>query len=81
MRETIEQRAGEALRAEDLGPIIERQVGGFQNGVPFVYTLASSRAVPKNALWWIRDWEESGFPAIFLEAGPKSPGWGERFRQ
>ena len=34
--ETVEQRAGEALRAEDLGPLIERQVGGDQDGAPFV---------------------------------------------
>ena len=73
VRETVEQRAGEALRAEDLGPIVEKQVGGCQNGAPLVYTLASSRAVPKTVLRWIRAWGESGFPAIFL--GPSQhPG-------
>ena len=68
--EPVQQRAGEALRAEDLGPIVEGKIGGYQNRARLVYTLASSRAVPKAVLRWIRAWGESGFPAIFL--GPSS---------
>ena len=34
--EPVQQRAGEALRTEHLGPLIERQVGGDQDGAPFV---------------------------------------------
>ena len=33
---TIQQRAGEPLRPEDLGPLVEGQVGGDQNGAAFV---------------------------------------------
>ena len=71
--EPVQQRAGGALRAEDLGPIVEGKIGGYQNRARLVYTLASSRAVPKAVLRWIRAWGESGFPAIFL--GPSQhPG-------
>ena len=34
--ETVQQRAGEALRSEHLGPLVEGQVGGDQDGAPFV---------------------------------------------
>ena len=34
--EPVQQRAGEALRTEDLGPLIEGQVGGDQDGAPLV---------------------------------------------
>ena len=34
--ETIQQRAGEPLRPEDLGPLVEGQIGGHQGGAPFV---------------------------------------------
>ena len=34
--ETIQQRAGEPVRPEDLGPLVEGQVGGHQDGAPFV---------------------------------------------
>ena len=34
--ETVQQRAGEALRSEHLGPLVEWQVGGHQDGAPFV---------------------------------------------
>ena len=34
--ETVEQSAGEPFRAEDLGPLVEGQVGGHQDGAPFV---------------------------------------------
>ena len=34
--EPVQQRAGEALRAEDLGPLIEGQVGGHHDGAPLV---------------------------------------------
>ena len=33
MRETVEERAGEAFRAEDRRPFIERQVAGDERGV------------------------------------------------
>ena len=36
MGEAVQQRSGEAFRAEDLGPFVEGQVGGDQDGVPFV---------------------------------------------
>ena len=34
--ETVQQRAGEPFRPEDLGPLVEGQVGGHQDGAPFV---------------------------------------------
>ena len=34
--ETVQQRAGEAVRAKHLSPLIERQVGGDQDGAPLV---------------------------------------------
>ena len=34
--EAVQQRSGEAFRAEDLGPFVEGQVGGDQDGAPLV---------------------------------------------
>ena len=34
--EPVQQRAGEALRAEDLGPFVEGQFGGHHDGAPHV---------------------------------------------
>ena len=34
--EPVQQRAGEALRAEDFGPFVERQVGGHHDGTALV---------------------------------------------
>ena len=34
--EPVQQRAGEALRPEDLGPLVEGQVGGHQDGAALV---------------------------------------------
>ena len=34
--EAVQQRAGESFRPEDLGPLIEGEVGGDQDGAPFV---------------------------------------------
>ena len=34
--EAVQQCAGEPFRPEDLGPLVERQVGGDQDGAPFV---------------------------------------------
>ena len=34
--ETVQQRAGAAFRAKHLGPLIERQVGGDQDGAALV---------------------------------------------
>ena len=34
--EPVQQRAGEAFRSEHLGPLVERQVGGDQDGTPLV---------------------------------------------
>ena len=34
--EPVQQRPGQPLRAEDLGPFVEGQVGGDQDGAPFV---------------------------------------------
>ena len=36
MGEAVQQRSVEALRTEDLGPLIEGQVGGDQDGAPLV---------------------------------------------
>ena len=32
--ETVQQRAGEAFRSEDLGPFFEGEIGGNQDGAP-----------------------------------------------
>ena len=34
--EAVQQSAGETLRAEDLGPFVEGQVGGHHDGAPLV---------------------------------------------
>ena len=34
--ESVQQGSGEALGAEDVGPFVEGQVGGDQDGAPFV---------------------------------------------
>ena len=34
--EPVQQRAGEAFRPEDLGPLIEWEVGGHHDGTPLV---------------------------------------------
>ena len=34
--EAVQQRAGEVLRSEHLGPLVEEQVGRHQDGAPFV---------------------------------------------
>ena len=34
--EPVQQRAGEPLRAEDLGPFVEGQIGGHHDGAPLV---------------------------------------------
>ena len=34
--EAVQQCAGEMLRPEDLSPLVEGQVGGHQDGAPFV---------------------------------------------
>ena len=34
--EAVQQRAGEAPRSEDPGPLVEREVGGHQDGAPLV---------------------------------------------
>ena len=36
MGEPVQQRPGQPLRAEDLGPFVEWQVGGDQDGAPLV---------------------------------------------
>ena len=33
--EPVQQRSGQPLRSEDLGPFVEGQVGGHQDGAPF----------------------------------------------
>ena len=32
--EPVQQRAGQPLRAEDLGPFVEGQIGGHHDGAP-----------------------------------------------
>ena len=34
--ETVQQRSGQAFRPEDPGPLVEREVGGHQDGAPLV---------------------------------------------
>ena len=34
--EPVQQSSGEALRAEDLGPLVEGQIGGDQDGASLV---------------------------------------------
>ena len=34
--EAVQQGAGQPLRAEDLGPLVEGKVGGHQDGAPLV---------------------------------------------
>jgi hypothetical protein len=36
MGEPVEKRAGQPFRAEDLGPLVERQVAGDQSGGAFI---------------------------------------------
>ena len=42
--ESVQQRAGEPFRAEDLSPLVERQIGGRLVGSP----LSQPRAGPVN---------------------------------
>ena len=41
--EAFQQGSGEAFRAEYLGPFVERQVGGDQDGSPFVALAKTSK--------------------------------------
>ena len=41
--EPVQQSAGEALRAEHVGPLVEGQVGGDQNGTPLVRWMGTRR--------------------------------------
>ena len=34
--ETVQQRSGQWFRAEDIGPLVEEQVGGHHDGAPLV---------------------------------------------
>ena len=34
--ETVQQRSGQAFRPEHLGPLVEREIGGHQDGAPLV---------------------------------------------
>ncbi len=36
MGEPIQQRAGEAFRAKDFRPLVERGIGGYEDGAPLV---------------------------------------------
>ena len=36
MSEAVQQRAGEAFLAEDIGPLVEGEVGRYQGGAPLV---------------------------------------------
>jgi len=42
--EAVEQRAGEALGSEGLGPLVERQVTGDQRGAALVAVVSG--------MWW-----------------------------
>ena len=41
--EAVQQRSGETLRAEHLGPLVERQVGGYQDGSTLVALAGISK--------------------------------------
>ena len=47
--EPVQQRAGEAFRSEDRSPLVEGQVGGDQDGAPFV-------ALAPTAMTFSRRW-------------------------
>ena len=51
MGEPVQQRPGEALRSEDLGPFVERQVGGDQDGASLV-ALAEDLEQQYRPRWW-----------------------------
>ena len=34
--EPVQQRAGEAFRAKDFRPLVEREIGGYEDGAPLV---------------------------------------------
>ena len=36
MGEAVKKGPGETFRPEDLGPLVEGQIGGYQDGSPFV---------------------------------------------
>ena len=42
--EVVQQRSGEAFRAEDLGPLVEGKVGGRQDGIPLVALAEDSKS-------------------------------------
>ncbi len=57
MGEAVEERAGEALAAEDLGPFIEGEVAGDEGGTAFVAlgeeSAASTVRCPYASIGWL----------------------------
>ena len=51
MSEAVQQGAGQSLRAEDLGPLVEGQVGGDQDRTPLV-SLAEDLEEELSARSW-----------------------------
>ena len=51
--EPVQQRSGQPLRSEDLGPFVEGEVGGDQDGAPFV---ALAEDFEELKVWALADW-------------------------
>ena len=56
MSETVQQGAGQPLRAEDLGPLVEGQVGGDQNR-PSLVSLTED--LEEELCAGLREWDEA----------------------
>ena len=56
--EAVQQRAGEALRSEHLGPLVEWEVGGHQDGASLV---ALAEDIKEQFRTGAGEWDESQF--------------------
>ena len=56
--EAVQQRAGEALRSEHLGPLVKEEVGGHQDGAPLV---AQAKDLKEQFRAGAGEWDESQF--------------------
>ena len=84
MSEAVQQGAGQPLRAEDLGPLVEGQVGDDQDR-PSLVSLAEDLEEELRA--GLREWDEaklvddeqleSGKPLLEVEQPPLVPGLDE----
>ena len=82
MSEAVQQGAGQPLRAEDLGPIVEGQVGGYQDR-PSLVALAED--LKEELCAGLGEWDEaklvddqqfeSGKPLLEVEQPSLIPGF------